>query len=77
QKAAMAVIKETNSYDYWVTSSYILLGDIFEQKKDYFNAKATYQSVVDNSTIDELKNEAQQKLNKALDDEAENSKIIN
>jgi len=77
QKAAMAVIKETNSYDYWVTRSYILLGDIFEQKKDYFNAKATYESVVENSTIDELKTEAQQKLNNALTEEAENSKITN
>ncbi|HMG82329.1 MAG TPA: tetratricopeptide repeat protein [Ferruginibacter sp.] len=77
QKAAMTVIKETNSYDYWVTSSYILLGDIFEQKKDFFNAKATYQSVIQNATIDELKTEAQQKLDKALADEAENSKIIN
>jgi TolA-binding protein len=77
QKAAMAVIKETNSYDYWVTRSYILLGDIFEQKKDYFNAKATYESVVENSTIDELKTEAQQKLDNALTEEAENSKITN
>ncbi|HTB51527.1 MAG TPA: tetratricopeptide repeat protein [Ferruginibacter sp.] len=77
QKAAMAVIKETNSYDYWVTRSYILLGDIFEQKKDYFNAKATYQSVVQNSTIDELKTEAQQKLDKAIAEEADNSKITN
>jgi tetratricopeptide (TPR) repeat protein len=77
QKAAMAVIKETNSYDYWVTKSYILVGDIFEQKKDYFNAKATYQSVVQNSTIDELKAAAQQKLDNAVADEAANSKITN
>ncbi|MBI3883805.1 MAG: tetratricopeptide repeat protein, partial [Sphingobacteriales bacterium] len=36
EKAAMAVIKETGSYDYWLTKSYILLGDIFALKKDYF-----------------------------------------
>ncbi len=58
----MAVIKETGSYDFWVTKSYILLGDIFMQQKDYFNAKATYESVAKNAAIPELKNEAQQKL---------------
>ena len=39
EKSALAVIKETGSYDNWVTKSYILLGDIFMQQKDYFNAK--------------------------------------
>ena len=57
----MIVIKETASYDYWVTKAYILLGDIFIQKKDYFNGKATYESVAQNSVIAELKSAAQQK----------------
>ena len=77
EKAAMAVIKETGSYDLWVTKSYILLGDIFMQQKDYFNAKATYESVAKNSSIPELKLEAQQKLDKAIADEKQNSKIGN
>ena len=64
EKAAQLVIKESGSYDFWLTRSYILLGDIFMQQKDYFNAKATYQSVAQNSTIAELKTEAQQKLDK-------------
>ncbi len=77
EKAAMAVIKETGSYDLWVTKSYILLGDIFMQQKDYFNAKATYESVAKNSSIPELKSEAQQKLDKAIGEEKQNSKIGN
>ncbi|CAN5584503.1 tetratricopeptide repeat protein [soil metagenome] len=77
EKAAMVVIKETSSYDYWVTSSYILIGDIFMQQKDYFNAKATYQSVAQNSTIPELKTAASEKLDKATADEKANSKISN
>ncbi len=77
EKAAMAAIKETGSYDYWVTRSYILLGDIFMQQKDYFNAKATYESVAKNSVIPELKNEAQQKLDNAIAVEKTNSKISN
>lgn len=75
EKSAIAVIKETGSYDYWVTKSYILLGDIFMQQKDYFNAKATYESVAKNSGITELKNEAQQKLDAAIAAEKANSKI--
>lgn len=75
EKAAMATIKETSSYDYWVTKSYILLGDIFLQKKDFFNAKATYESVAQNASIAELKAEAQQKLSKATEEEKSSSKI--
>ncbi len=75
EKAAMEVIRVTSSYDLWVTKSYILLGDIYMQQKDYFNAKATYQSVADNSTIPEVKTEAQQKLAKAIEAEKVASKV--
>ena len=75
EKAAQAVIRETASYDYWVTKSYLLLGDIFMQQKDYFNAKATYESVAQNSAIAELKTVAQQKLDKAKEEEKSSSKI--
>jgi TolA-binding protein len=75
EKSALATIKETGSYDLWVTKSYILLGDVFLQQKDYFNAKATYESVAKNAAIVELKNEAQQKLDKAIAEEKINSKI--
>ncbi|MBS1513289.1 MAG: tetratricopeptide repeat protein [Bacteroidetes bacterium] len=75
EKSAMAVIKETGSYDLWVTKAYILLGDIFMQEKDYFNAKATYESVAKNAVIPELKAEAQQKLDKATEEEKASSKV--
>ena len=75
EKSALTVIKETGSYDIWVTKSYILLGDIFMQQKDYFNAKATYESVAKNSIIPELKAEAQQKLDKAIEEEKSVSKV--
>lgn len=75
EKSALAVIKETGSYDNWVTRSYILLGDIFMQQKDYFNAKATYESVAKNAIIPELKQEAQQKLDRAIAEEKSVSKV--
>ncbi len=75
EKAAQLTIRETASYDYWVTKSYLLLGDIFLQQKDYFNAKATYESVAQNSTNTELKTLAQQKLDKAREEEKNVSKL--
>lgn len=75
EKAAFEVINKSGSYDYWVTKAYILLGDIYFKQKDYFNAKATFQSVVQNSLNAELKSEAQNKLNQVMDEEARNSKV--
>ena len=75
EKAALDVIKVTGSYDYWVAKAYILLGDIYLKENDYFNAKATYKSVADNATIPELKKEAQDKLNAAIAQEQQNSKV--
>ena len=77
EKAALAVIKETGSYDLWVTKSYILLGDVFLLQKDYFNAKATFESVAKNAAIAELRAEAQLKLDKTIAEEKQQSKIGN
>jgi TolA-binding protein len=77
EKAALATIKETGSYDEWVTKSYIILGDLFVQQKDYFNAKATYESIIVNATLPELKAIAQQKLDATIALEKSQSKISN
>lgn len=74
-KAAFETVNKSGSYDFWITKAYILLGDIFLKEKDYFNAKATLQSVVDNSKITELKNEANDKLQQVIAEEKANSKI--
>jgi TolA-binding protein len=75
EKAAFETINKSGSYDYWVTKSYILLGDIYFREKDYFNAKATFQSIVDHSINTELKTEAQIKLSKVIEEESKNSKV--
>ena len=77
EKTAFEVINKSGSYDYWVTKSYILLGDIYFRQKDYFNAKATFQSIVDNSIVPEFKKEAQEKLNRVVDEEGKSSKVGN
>lgn len=77
EKSAFETINKSGSYDYWVTKAYILLGDVYYRQKDYFNAKATFQSIVDNTLNNELKTEAQSKLTKVLDEEAQSSKVGN
>ena len=76
ETAAFDVIKKTPSYDYWVAKSYILLGKIFWKEDDYFNAKATLQSIIDNAGIPELAEEAEELLNKVKAEEKSNSKLI-
>ncbi|HEX5651528.1 MAG TPA: tetratricopeptide repeat protein [Chitinophagaceae bacterium] len=75
EKGAFETINKSGSYDFWVTRAYILLGDIYFRQKDYFNAKATFQSIVDNSINSELKGEAQRKLNQVMDEESKSSKV--
>jgi tetratricopeptide (TPR) repeat protein len=76
EKYAFEVIKKSGSYTWWVTKSYILLGDIFAVQKDYFNAKATYQSVADNAPDDNLKKEALDKLIKVKEEELKGVNIF-
>jgi tetratricopeptide (TPR) repeat protein len=75
EKAAFEVIKKYGSYEYWVTKSYILLGDDYFAQKDYFNAEATFKSVAENATIEELKKEAQDKLAKVIEEKNKSNKV--
>jgi TolA-binding protein len=77
EKAAFETINKSGSYEWWVTKSYILLGDIYLKQKDYFNAKATFQSIVENSLNAELKAEAQAKLDQVIAEEGKSSKVNN
>ena len=62
EEAAGNTIKNAGGNDYWIVKSYILLADIMTKQKDYFNAKATLQSIIKNAKIAELKQEATKKL---------------
>lgn len=77
EKAAFEVINKSGSYGLWVTKAYILLGDVYFKEKDYFNAKATFQSVVNNAKIEALRQEAEKKLNDVIVEEGRTSKIEN
>lgn len=75
EKAAFEVVNKSGSYEEWVTKAYLLLGDIYFGEKDYFNAKATYQSIVQNAKIEDLRLQAQQKLAQVAAAEGQNSKV--
>lgn len=75
EKAGFEVIKKYGSYEYWVTKSYLLLGDVYFAQKDYFNAEATFKSVAENATFPELKKEAQEKLAKVIDEKNKSNKV--
>jgi hypothetical protein len=55
-------LDQFNSYDYWVGKAMLLLGDAFLKDGDEFNAKATWNSVVENFEIEEISKEAKEKL---------------
>ncbi len=74
EKSAFEVINKSGSYADWVTRAYLLLGDIYLKEKDYFNAKATFQSIVDNATVPEFKETAQRKLIQVTEEEKASSK---
>ncbi|MBK8442570.1 MAG: tetratricopeptide repeat protein [Sphingobacteriales bacterium] len=74
--ACYRVDRETPGFVYWVAKAFVLLGDIYEKKNDFYQAKATYQSVADNYTGDpDLMAEAREKLQKAEAKLRSNSKL--
>ncbi len=75
EKSGFEVIKKFGSYDYWVTKSYILIGDIYFKQNDLFNAEATFKSVSDNAAIQELKKEAAEKLSIVLTQKNNTNKV--
>lgn len=75
EKAAFEVINKSGSYDYWITSAYILLGEIYFKQKDYFNAEATLKSVAGNASNKELASQARALLAEVTREKQRNSKV--
>ncbi len=54
EKEVFDLVKKYPAYDHWKAKAFILLGDVYVQLDDRFQAKATLQAVIDNSTEPEL-----------------------
>ncbi len=74
EQTIFKLAQRTPSYDYWVAKGFILSADNYLQMDNSFQAKATLQSIIDNSESQELIAVAQEKLNKIKQIEALNKK---
>lgn len=75
EKAASYAAQASNNNAYWAVKNYLLLADILTDNKDYFNAKATLQSILKNSKDESLLKEAREKLEIVKSKEANKSKL--
>lgn len=66
EKLVYAFADKNTPHSYWLGKSFILLGDMYRQKGDLFQARATYQSVVDGYTPadDGIVDEARERIAK-------------
>ena len=44
----MELVQQKPSYDYWLAKGILLLGDNFTAQNDYFNAKHSVESIIEN-----------------------------
>lgn len=72
EEAAGKAITRSSGSD---TKAFLLMADILTQQKDYFNAKATLQSVIKNTKDLSLKQEATKKLEQVKALEKQQSKL--
>ncbi len=76
EENALETISNSTSYPFWVAKNLILLSDIFMVKKDFFNAKAALEAVIENfPETDDITKEAHIKLAAALTEEAKMTRI--
>jgi TolA-binding protein len=76
QNRCYKVINQVPSYEYWIGKSFILLADNYLALKDTFQAKHTYQSIIDNyqsqpNDREDLISLARQKLEAIINREKE------
>jgi TolA-binding protein len=64
EKMLLKIVNGKYFGEYWIASAYILYGDWYAAKGKTFQAKNTYQSIIDNYEGDDLRKLAQEKLGK-------------
>lgn len=75
EASAAANLKTAAGNDFWTVKTFLLIADILVQQKDYFNARATLQSVIRNTKNTALKAEAARKLEEVKKAEKGQSKL--
>lgn len=62
KSSCLAMLDDFNGYDLQVGKSLLLLGDAFKKEGDFFNAKATWNGLIENFDIPLLRDAAKAKL---------------
>ena len=80
QKAESEVFdfaEKNTPHQYWLAKSFILLADVYASKDDFFQAKATLNSVIDgySNTTDGIIDEATAKLNQLVKSEKDKQSV--
>ncbi|MBL4706959.1 MAG: tetratricopeptide repeat protein [Flavobacteriales bacterium] len=70
------LVDQVPSFPYWIAKGFILLADNFIAGEDYYNAKLTFQSVIDNADNQELVDIAKEKLRLLNESEQNQDKEI-
>lgn len=76
EEALYFLLQNFGSYGEWRARGFILLGDVYVALEDPFQAKATWQSVIDHHDGQDLVIVAQQKLDMLLQAEEEASIVV-
>jgi TolA-binding protein len=66
ERAILKIIDGNYFGEYWIASTYILYGDWYAANDKIFQARHTYQSIIDNYEGEDLRRVAQEKLNKIV-----------
>ena len=67
EKAILKIINGNYFGEYWIASTYILYGDWYALNGKTFQAKNTYQSIIDNYSGEDLRKVAQEKMDKLIE----------
>ena len=74
ETTAMEAIKISGAPEWWNVQSYFILAEVFRQDKDYFNARATLESISKNAKNAVLRTEAAERLKVLNKEEVETRK---
>lgn len=72
EKIIGEILAASYSSDFWYANTFILYGDLYAAKGNLFQAKHTYQSIVDNYEGQDLVKIAQEKIDKIVETEQQN-----
>jgi len=73
EEMLFGLIQNYPAQDFWKIKGFLLLADIYTEREDYFQARATLQSILDNVSDSTIVNQAEEKL--AIIEKIENQEI--